>query len=309
MIVTVTPNPSVDRTISVTKLVPGAVHRASATRTDPGGKGVNVARALVRNGAEAMAVLPLGGDDGEWVSRALTRERVAHRVVPVDGATRTNVAIVDEGGRTTKVNEPGPSLPPGVLEAFVAAIDDEASHVALCGSLPAGADPELFAELVRRYRGRCVVDTSGIPFARAVAAGPSLIKPNVQELAELVGTPLPRLGDVVDAARTLVDAGVGVVVASLGADGALWVSDDTLAFAAARAVRPRSTVGAGDCLLAGVLAALDEGATPELALAQGVAWGAASVSLPGSAVPGPDDIAPIVVHSTTTPDLSTPLTD
>lgn len=308
MIVTLTPNPSIDRTITVPQLAVGEVNRALGSRVDPGGKGVNVARALVRNGAEALAVLPLGGPDGAWMAQALKADGVPHHVVAIPEDTRTNVAIVDADGETTKVNEPGPALSADDTAALAAAIPEDASFVALCGSLPAGTDPDFLPALVRRFRGRAVVDTSGEPLARAVAQGPALIKPNAEELAELVGRELLTIGDVVDAARSLVASGVGVVVASLGADGALWVDADDLVFAHATVERPLSTVGAGDCLLAGVLGALDAGKGPEQALRQGVAWGAASVSLPGSAVPGPEDIARTTVRSTTEPDLGTTLT-
>lgn len=308
MIVTLTPNPSIDRTITVASLEVGEVNRAVGTRVDPGGKGVNVARALVRNGHDAMAVFPLGGPDGEWIEQALSADAVPHHTVRIDGSTRTNVAIVDSHGTTTKVNEPGPEITTEISARLAAAVPDEAGFVALCGSLPADTDPDFFGHLVARYRGRAVVDTSGEPLARAVSQAPLLIKPNLEELAELTQRHLRTLDDVVQAARGLTSAGVGAVVASLGADGAMWISDTHLVFARATVDRPLSTVGAGDCLLAGVLGALDSGADPEQALRQGVAWGAASVALPGSAVPGPSEVAAVSVYSTTTPDLNLELT-
>lgn len=307
MIVTLTPNPSIDRTVTVERLHPGEVNRATTTRTDPGGKGVNVARALIRNQGEALAVLPLGGPDGQWMAHALTDGGVPHRAVPIAGNTRTNIAIVDSSGETTKINEPGPQLDAGTVAALLEAIPTQARFVALCGSLPPSTEPSLFGAMTATHRARTVVDTSGPALAMAVAQGPALIKPNAEELAELAGRTLHTLGDVEAAARAIVDQGVGVVVASLGADGALWVSATDLVFAQASVERPLSTVGAGDCLLAGVLGALDRGADPVEALRQGVAWGAAAVSLPGSAVPGPSDIDAVRVHSTTTPDLATPI--
>ena len=113
---------------------------------------------------------------------------------------------------------------------------------------------------------------------------------------------------MVDSARELIAGGIGVVVVSLGADGALWVDSDVIHHARATVTEPRSTVGAGDCLLAGVLSALTAGGDPATALNRGVAWGAAAVALPGSAVPGPEDIAAVAVTSTPEPDLNTVLT-
>lgn len=132
--------------------------------------------------------------------------------------------------------------------------------------------------------------------AAALAACPTLIKPNLDELAELVGRPLTVLGEVVDAAYELVEEGIALVYVSLGADGAIVVGNDVLAYARATITAPLSSVGAGDCLLAGVLDALAHGADPVGALRQGVLWGAAAVTLPGSRVPTPEDLIGIPVQ-------------
>jgi 1-phosphofructokinase len=307
MIVTLTPNPSIDRTVLVEDLLPGEVNRASSSRIDPGGKGVNVVRALVRNSHPARAVLPLGGPDGELLKRLLDDSGVPFDAVPVAGTSRTNIAIVDPAGNTTKINEPGPSLTGDETQAMLDAVPGDAELVALCGSLPRGVDESFFAKVIRHHPGRVVVDTSGAALATAVAAKPWLIKPNREELAELAGRKLPALRDVVDTARKLISSGVGIVVVSLGADGALWVDSEMVHHARATVEGPRSTVGAGDCLLAGVLSALVEGHGPATALEHGVAWGAAAVSLPGSAVPGPAEIDAVRVTSISTPDLDTRL--
>lgn len=297
MIVTLTPNPSIDRTIAVEHLVLGEVNRAHSVRIDPGGKGVNVSRALQANGADTVAILPLGGPDGDVHSALLEEAGLEHVVVMIRGNTRTNVAIVDPRGRTTKVNEPGPRLSCVEVEALRAAIPRTAEWVVLCGSLPLGTEASLFTDVVAQHPGRVVVDTSGPALAAAVAARPFLVKPNREELEELVGRNLATVGDVRAACRELVAGGVELVVASLGADGALMTSAEGQWFAQSPVARPLSTVGAGDCLLAGVLSALSEGASPEGALARGVAWGSAAVSLPGSQVPGPDDVARVRVDT------------
>jgi len=140
--------------------------------------------------------------------------------------------------------------------------------------------------------------------ATAIAASPTLIKPNHEELAEAVGRALPTLGDVRDAAKDLVAGGIDVVAVSLGADGALLVTEGDVVHARATISNPLSTVGAGDCMLAGLLHGLSSGQSHAEALATGVAWGAAAVTLPGSRVPTPADVALIHVDVTTTPDLS-----
>ncbi len=319
MIVTLTPNPSIDRTISVAALEHGEVNRASGSRVDPGGKGINVARALTANGTSSLAVLPSGGPEGGLLEELLRRAGTAYAAVPISGTTRENIAVIEPDGTTTKINEPGPALDDAELDALFAAVDaqlagsadDPVAWVVGSGSLTPGMPADSYASLVRRAKAagcRVAVDSSGAPLLAAVPAGPDLIKPNHEELEELVGRSLPTLEDVREAAAALVAGGIGTVVVSLGRHGALLVGPEGIAQAAAHIDNPVSTVGAGDSLLAGYLHAVCRGAGPQEALATGVAWGAAAVSLPGSRMPTPEDVARIRVTSTTTPDLTLPLT-
>jgi 1-phosphofructokinase family hexose kinase len=316
MIVTLTPNPSIDRTVSVPVLEHGEVNRASDSRIDPGGKGINVARALTTNGTEALAVLPSGGPEGHLLQALLRRSGTAYTAVPIAGTTRMNIAVIEPDGTTTKLNEPGPTLSADEFDALLATVDDhldpDLRWIVGCGSLTPGMPEGIYADLVRRGHAhgiKVAIDSSGAPFTAAVPAGPDLIKPNHEELEELVGRPLHTLAEVGEAARTLVDGGIETVIVSLGRHGALLVNAIAVAHASAQVARPVSTVGAGDSLVAGYLHAVCRGAGPREALATGVAWGAAAVSLPGSRMPGPDDIAAITVTSTDTPDLTLSLTD
>ncbi|MBK6884992.1 MAG: 1-phosphofructokinase [Tetrasphaera sp.] len=314
MIVTLTPNPSIDRTIAVDTLDRGEVHRATSSRVDPGGKGVNVARALSAQGGSALAILPVGGPEGRLMEALLDSAGVPTRLVPVAGTLRMNVAVVEPDGTTTKLNEPGPSLSAGEIEGLLAATTDAAASAAWvvgCGSLPPQAPTHLYAALVASVRplgARVAIDSSGAPLAAAVAARPHLIKPNHEELAELVGHPLATLGDVRDAARDLISSGIEMVAVSLGKDGALLVTADDLLHGSAQITTRLSTVGAGDCMLAGLLHALAAGAPPERALATAVTWGSAAVTLPGSRVPTPEDLIGIPAQVTADPDLSLRLT-
>lgn len=295
MIITVTPNPSLDRTIELPRLLRGEVNRAAAVRLDPGGKGVNVARALTAAGRETIAVLPSGRAPGNRLHGLLDAHHVRAATVAIDGVTRTNITLVEPDGTTTKVNEPGPVLTDdevAQLADTVVTLAAGARWVVTCGSLPAGMPTDFHAEIVRRIRPtgtRVAVDASGDPLRSACAAGPDLIKPNHAELAELVGRPLTSLGEVLGAARELRAAGVGAVLVSLGAGGALLVDADGEYHADSLPVAVRSTVGAGDAALAGFLAA--GGAGPD-ALRHAVAYGAAACRLPGSAMPAPHEIDP-----------------
>ncbi|MDQ1483203.1 MAG: 1-phosphofructokinase [Actinomycetota bacterium] len=315
MIVTLTPNPSVDRTVSITDLQRGEVHRATASRIDPGGKGVNISRALTAHKARTLAVLPGGGPQGHLLADLLEEADIDVRIVPIGGSIRANLALVEPDGTTTKINEPGPVLTGSELSALlagaVATLAEHPSWLVGSGSLPPGVDDDLYAGLVRQCRDagvRVAIDASGPALRHAVAAGPDLIKPNLEELEELVGRSLRTLGDVHTAGVALVAGGVGTVVVSLGRHGALLVSSSTIAHATAPIPARLSTVGAGDALLAGYLYATSSGATAVDALGTGVAWGAAAVSLPGSRMPTPADVAGIQVSLTTEPDLTLLLT-
>ncbi|GAA1774220.1 1-phosphofructokinase [Streptomonospora arabica] len=292
MIVTVTPNPSLDRTIAVAGLARGEVHRGLRADLDPGGKGVNVARVLAAAGRPTTSLLPCGGPEGAHLGSLLRDERVPVVEVPVHGATRSNVTVVEADGTTTKFNESGSPLDSGEARALVdraAELAAGAEWLVACGSLPADGSEHLHADLVRAGRragARTAVDTSGPALAHAAAAGPDLIKPNHDELAELAGRPLPTLGAVLDVARDLRARGVGAVLVSLGADGALLAEGAGAWHARSAATVIVSTVGAGDALLAGFLGA--GGVGPE-ALRAAVAHGAAAVGLPGSRMPGPQD--------------------
>ncbi|MDN4479934.1 1-phosphofructokinase [Demequina muriae] len=310
MIVTVTPNPSIDRAVMIDVLRRGEVHRSTANRVDPGGKGVNVSRALAAQGAESVAVVPIGGPEGHLLEELLDTDGVTRRSVPVLGAVRMNISILEPDGTTTKLNEPGPTLDENEVAALLDATLDLAAGaewIVGCGSLPPGVPADFYASLVVAARdsgARVAIDSSGPSMAAAIGARPHLIKPNAEELAELVGADLTTLQDVRDAAMTLVDAGIGIVAVSLGQDGALLVSREDTVHAHATASTPVSTVGAGDCMLAGLLHSLTTGLSASAALAVAVRWGTAAVALPGSGVPTPEDLRDIDVTVDTSPSLT-----
>jgi 1-phosphofructokinase len=309
MIVTLTLNPSLDRTIQIGRLERGAVLRAASVRLEPGGKGVNVSRALLANAVASRAVVPCGGQEGDQLVGLLADEGVEWTSVPVAGRTRSNVTLAEPDGTVTKINEPGAPLTADELEtiaATVLAAGRSASWLVVCGRLPPGVPADWYAGLCDRCAAAGIpvaVDTSGPALAAAVRSRPLLVKPNRDELAEAVGAPIRTLDDAVDGALLLRSWGAGSVLVSLGADGAVLVSDGLVATGHCPVPEPRSTVGAGDALLAGFLAG---GAHGPDALAHGLAWAAAAVGLPGSRMPGPADIR----HDTVTirPQLTRPLT-
>ena len=299
MIVTLTPNPSVDRTIQLASpLDRGGVIRSRSTHDDPGGKGVNVAQVVRAAGVRTLAVLP--GDDDDPLVRQLHERGLPHESVPLGSALRVNITLAEDDGTTTKINEPGPELLSHVRDRLATALTAagaDASWTALCGSLPPGAPVDWYGELAERLGTPVALDTSGAALAAAVDRAPgslSLIKPNSDELGELLGVAASEFeGDPLRAAeraRPLLERGLGAILLTLGAQGALLLRPDGVWSAEAPRITARSTVGAGDSSLAGYLIGSIRGAEPGECLALAVAYGSAAASLPGSQMPTPDDL-------------------
>jgi 1-phosphofructokinase len=302
MIVTLTANPSVDRTMQLDASVQrGGVFRATSVGDEAGGKGVNVARAVAHAGVPAVAVLP--ADDDDLLVKGLIEAGVHPVNVPVGRPSRVNITVTEPDGTTTKFNDPGHEFGPAVLaevESRLLGRSRPGDWVVLSGSLPPGVSPTWYAELTAELREagrRVAVDTSGealIAVVDNVPHLPDLLKPNAEELASLTGDDGDRLETdpvaAATAAQGLVDKGIGAVLLTLGSEGAVLITAD----GAWRAVPPqitlRSTVGAGDASLAGyLLADLRSLAAPDR-LREAVAYGAAAASLPGSTMPRGSDL-------------------
>jgi len=304
MIITVTLNPSLDRTLRVQSLRRGAVQRALRNDTDPGGKGVNVARALSAHGTPVVTVLPVGGTTGDSLVARLVEAGVDHVAVPGESRTRANVSIVEPDGTTTKINEPGVALSERELRAVTDAVIARVhpgDWVVTAGSLAPGQDPEAYAAIGRAARAagaRWAVDTSGVALSASLTARPDLVKPNREELSEVLGVGLDTLADVVTACDGLVNGNGLTVLCSLGADGAVLVDRDHAWHGTGPRVQVENTVGAGDALLAGYLHGLTVDGSPAAGLRAGIAWATAAVATPGTGVPAPELVRPDDVHIT-----------
>ncbi|MFT4263224.1 MAG: 1-phosphofructokinase family hexose kinase [Nocardioides sp.] len=301
-IVTLTANPSVDRTLTLPgALVRGAVHRVEHVTSQAGGKGVNISRAAVAAGLDTVAVLPaLPGDP---FVRELEEAGIHCRTSAPAGDIRVNLTLTEPDGTTTKLNSPGEPIRGEHLDDLTAAVVSEArgaSWTVLAGSLPPGAPAGLYADLVSRLSGlsRVAVDTSDAPLSALVdrlpASAPALIKPNAEELASITGADPSVLEDdpvaAARAAQTLVDRGIGTVLVTLGARGALLLDATGAWHATPTPTTVVSTVGAGDSSLFGYLLADLQGLPPAERLALAVAYGSAAASLPGTTIPTPAEV-------------------
>jgi len=292
MIVTVTFNPSLDRTMAFRELVRGEVQRADSTLEDPGGKGVNVTRFLTAHGTESVAVLPAGGPMGHALTSALDDASIPYRAIPITGRSRANVAVVEPDGTTTKLNEAGPVLSDPELDALIDAVAELATAggwVVVAGSLPTGQSTDVVlrvAEVARAAGSLFALDISGAALADGLAAGPDLIKPNEEELGEILGRELSTLDEILAGCDEARERGAGAVICSLGAEGAVLVDAEGRWSGKGPRVPVLSTVGAGDSLLSGFLHA--GGSGPE-ALGVGMAWATAAVQTAGTGV-YPDEL-------------------
>ncbi|WP_030341993.1 1-phosphofructokinase family hexose kinase [Streptomyces sp. NRRL S-1022] len=283
MILTVTLNTALDITYHVRSLRPHASHRVTEVTERPGGKGVNVARVLAALGHEVTLTGFAGGATGREIHERLAgTPGLTDALVPVAGASRRTIAVVDGlSGDTTQLNEPGPQITPGEWGAFLDRYGEllaGASAVALCGSLPPGVPVGAYANLVRTARSAGVpvlLDTSGEPLRRGVAARPDIIKPNADELAELTGSHEP-LRATQDARRR----GAHAVVASLGPAGLLAGTPEGQWRAVPPARELGNPTGAGDSAVAGLLSGLlDQLPWPDR-LTRAVALSVATVRAP-----------------------------
>ncbi|WP_420437818.1 1-phosphofructokinase family hexose kinase [Candidatus Poriferisodalis sp.] len=284
MITTLTPNPSFDRTLRVNALEPGGVHRASLERVECAGKGVNVARALAVNEHRARAVFPANDDDFAVFDAALAATGVMSHAVRIRGSIRSNITVVEPDGTTTKINEPGPELDAAeAAELMRAAVTDSGSDWLIASGRLAPRTPTDFyaqlAEALPDAAQRLAVDSSGEPLELLVGTPCAVVKPNLSELASLTRLQMLTVGDVVDTAADLRDRGWGAVLVSLGRFGAVLVSDE-ICYGTISVTDVRNTVGAGDALLAGFIAAGGQGSE---ALAEGLAWASAAVRSMGTA--------------------------
>ncbi len=289
-IVTLTINPAVDIFVNVGHVEPTQKLRCSAPKRDPGGGGINVARAAHRLGGDVTAIYPVGGAIGKLLQRLVEREGIDSLVTPAHVETRENFTAYErDSGEQFRFVLPGSALHRAEWEACLdrlVTLPEKADFVVASGSIPPGVPEDFFARVVReakRQGARTVVDTSGAALAAALDEGVTLIKPNLVELSGLVGAPLETDAACVTACRKLIAAGATQAVAlTLGEQGALLVTAAHSWKAPALAIEIVSAVGAGDSFLGGMVWALAAGQPIEQAFRVGIAAGSSAVASPGT---------------------------
>lgn len=295
-VVTVTLNPCVDKSFSVPRVIPNRKLAGRDVRLDPGGGGLNVARVITRLGGEVRALWSCGGSTGELITQMLAGEGVAHEPVPIAKPVRENLIIEDSSsGEQYRFGLPGPALSEAERGEWLAHVRERSpAYLVVSGSLPPGVSVDWYAELLGAAASetRVIVDTKHEALARALELGVYLIKPNCNELAELVGDELDDDEGIEAAAAEIIQSGgAEVVLVSLGRAGALLVTaDHPPERFTAPSVPLRSKVGAGDSLVGGLVAALSRGEPLRDAVAWGIAAGAATVMTEGTKLCRREDV-------------------
>ena len=283
-IVTLTMNPALDIATSTARVIPTHKLRCAPPRYDPGGGGINVARAVHALGGDAVAIFPIGGPAGEMIRHLLEQEGVRHRPIAIAGFTRESLAVEDrQAGEQFRFILPGPEVSVADQERCLdqlSAVAVEADFIVASGSLPLGVPEDFYARvavLAQKLDRRLVLDTSGAALKQA-SPGIYLLKPSLRELQDLVGREIGNPLEQEKAAREVIDQGrCQIVVLSLGAEGALLVTTEECERFSAVPVDARSTVGAGDSMLAGIVLGLSRGLPLREAVCFGLAAGAAAL--------------------------------
>ncbi len=288
MITTICLNPCFDKTVEMDSLRLGAVNRIKKLRVDLGGKGINVAVVAKRLGLDVQCIGTMGEEGSQELSEMMDREGLSHRFLTIPGRVRTNMKICLKGEKgVTEINEPGASLSPEGLKRFFDLAREatkDSEIVVINGSLPPGCPEGTYRDLMLALAGKkCILDTEGHELEQgAKKARPFLIKPNLREMEVTLGLELRTMRSIRDAGLLFIQLGVEHAVISMGNLGAMYVDHDRTLFAPALRVETKSTVGAGDAMIGGMLLGYEREGDMAKAFRYGVAAGAASVMTEGT---------------------------
>lgn len=265
MIVTVTMNPAIDKTVEIDELKPGKLNRIQRVEYDAGGKGINVSKTIHELGGESIATGFLGGNSGKTIEAVLNSINIKNDFIWVEGKTRTNTKVYEKNGTVTELNENGPSISPGQIETLLCKLDayaDADTLFVLAGSVPGTVETEIYARIIERVHAKgakVLLDADGALFRSGLKARPDMIKPNEWEIGQYAGLSCQASEEeLLSIARNLQKEGIKDVVISMGKKGALFILGDYEAKGLPLSVNAHSTVGAGDAMVAAMAYAWDK---------------------------------------------------
>lgn len=290
MIITITMNPAVDKTVEIQDFEVGTVNRAASVRLDAGGKGINVSKVIKSLGGKSCAAGILGGNSGNFIRDSLNSMGIENKFLYINDETRTNLKVIDSKRKTnTDINEPGPQLTPADINAFeklIFGMIKEDSAVVFSGSVPANVDSAIYGRWIRTASNagaKTILDADGELLKHGIEAGPYMVKPNIHELESFFGEKIEGVAEVENYARKLIEMyGIRVVAVSLGPKGAVFLNRECSLYADSVAVEVRSTVGAGDAMVAALAYSQDMGYSFEKSALLAVASATANVMTSGS---------------------------
>lgn len=295
-IVTLTLNPALDKSTTTERLISEQKLRCTPMQVDAGGGGINVSKGIRKLGGQSIAVFPVGGQNGVALQQLLSASEIESRVVQVQGETRENISVTEQSSNQQfRFTLPGLEISSKTADDCLEIIKQiRPEYLVASGSLPPGLSTEYLekvAAFAKDISAKFILDTSGEALKAAADEGLFLLKPNLAELSHLVGVETLEMQEVDDAARQIIDQGkCEIVVVSLGAQGALLVTKQEIKHIPAPPVRKKSTVGAGDSMVAGMVWALSEGKSPREMAQVGVACGSAATLNQGTELFHPKDV-------------------
>lgn len=292
MIITVTMNPAIDKTVEIDQLLPGGLNRIRKVEYDAGGKGINVSKTIRELGGTSIATGFLGGNAGKTIQSVLGKKEIGNDFIQVDGETRTNTKVFEKNGAVTELNEPGPVISEDQIHALLQKLEDYADDhtlFVLAGSIPAGVDRNIYAEitrLVHKKGAKVLLDADGELFRNSLEAVPDIIKPNRVELEEYAGFDYrASQEELLNLARKIRQKGIGTVAVSMGKSGAMLVKDGYEVRCPALSVKAHSTVGAGDAMVAALAYSWDQGLDDDALTRLCIATSAGAVTTIGTKPP------------------------
>lgn len=292
MIVTVTMNPAIDKTVEIERLRHGGLNRIRKVEYDAGGKGINVSKTIRELGGKSVAMGFLAGNSGKTIANVLGEKGIENDFVWVEGETRTNTKVYEKDGTLTELNEPGPAVTEAAVEKLLEKLEEYAGKdtlFVLSGSIPDGVPKDIYARITRRVHekgSRVLVDADGELFRIALEARPDMIKPNRVELEELFGLAADACDEELwKAARSLQNQGIETIAVSMGKEGAMFFIGEYQAKCPALSVKIHSTVGAGDAMVAALAYAWEQKTEKEKMVRMCMAVSAGAVMTVGTKPP------------------------
>ena len=289
MILTVTLNPAIDRTIEIENLEVDKVNRTLVVRKDIGGKGINVSKTILAMGGDSLATIIIGGPNGEFILKEANQLGLKTKVIRNNGNTRENIKIVDTLNKTyTDINEPGPEAESFIEKEMLDFIENTMGKedlLVLSGSSLKGLSDDIFNKMVKKANQigtYTILDVDGEKLKKVIESKPSLIKPNIHELEDLFGTQIATTEAVISYSKKLIEKGIQTVVVSMGEKGILWIDKESAYFGEALKVDVKSTVGAGDAIVAGIAKCLSEKKSIEETMKIAIAAASCVISTEGS---------------------------